>query len=181
MAEDSFFPYAEGRLEVPLKKVHRKSYPSYQWRRSTWPIWKPRANAWVEELGRPSSLRKEQKVSPLVSPWPAEVIFVMGQVQASAWVKLEGLDLPDLACLRTLARFGRLPWARFEECSCPISPRSPSSIGVALVANGEVLSVSEAMRMGRSSALTEMSSSRTKRGISSGSLQSLLVRTFTRP
>lgn len=37
-----------------------------------------RANAGVEELGRPNSLRKEQRVSLLVSPWPAEVIFVIG-------------------------------------------------------------------------------------------------------
>lgn len=39
------------------------------------------ANAGANELGRPCSLRKEQRVSPLV-------IFVVGQVQVSAWVEL---------------------------------------------------------------------------------------------
>ena len=36
------------------------------------------AKAGADELGRPSSLRKEHNVSPFVSPWPSEVIFVVG-------------------------------------------------------------------------------------------------------
>ncbi|XXG77117.1 hypothetical protein AAC387_Pa08g1341 [Persea americana] len=63
------------------------------------------AKAGADELGRPSSLRKERKASPFVSLWPAVVIFAMGQVHASAWVELEALDLPDLACLRPVAHF----------------------------------------------------------------------------
>ena len=54
------------------------------------------ANVGVDELGCPSSLRKEHRVSLLVSPWPAEVIFAVGHVHTSAWVVLEALGLPGL-------------------------------------------------------------------------------------
>ena len=63
-----------------------------------------------DELGQPRSLRKEHKESPFVSLWPVVVNFVVGQAHASAWVELEALDLPDLACLRPLARSGDFLW-----------------------------------------------------------------------